>query len=173
MGSLLKIDRTAAAIIIAGFAMGGFIYFAEKTFQKRAGDLFENGPAIQGSSLDEPGFQGSATGSVEERKSDDTAAVQGYDCVSYEKAGDFVGDTKCIFGRVDRVFISSGGTIFLDFCPDYKTCPFSAVIFKSDSAKFPDVEKYEGKNVEISGLVKTYQGRPEIILNDANQIEVK
>jgi hypothetical protein len=95
------------------------------------------------------------------------------ECISYLDVEKFIGKEKCVTGKVDNVYVSSGGTVFLDFCPDYKTCAFSAVIFKSDFSKFPEAKQYQGKTVEITGLVKTYQSRPEIILNNANQIKIK
>jgi hypothetical protein len=84
-----------------------------------------------------------------------------------------VGEYACVAGRVDHVYTSKKGTIFINFCPDYKTCPFGAVIFGSDAYKFPNPNQYEGKTVEITGLIRSYQGRPEIALNDPGQIKIK
>ena len=94
-------------------------------------------------------------------------------CVSYVNAKDYIGKYTCIEGKIDHIYISSKGNIFLDFCSDYRNCPFSAVIFKSHSYKFPDIKKYENKVVQIKGLVRTYKGRPEIIINASNQIKIK
>lgn len=95
------------------------------------------------------------------------------ECVNYVNAKNYIGEHTCIEGKIDHIYISSKGNIFLDFCPDYRNCPFSAVIFKSYSYKFPDIKKYENKVVQIEGLVKTYKGRPEIVINDPNQIKIK
>ena len=92
--------------------------------------------------------------------------------IEYNRAPDYVGKKCRVKGRVDHVYVSKKGTVFLDFCFDYKTCPFTAVIFK-DKASLFNPKKYEGKNVEISGLIKTYQGRPEIIIDDPSQIKIK
>ena len=92
-------------------------------------------------------------------------------CIGIEDAQNFVGKNACVSGVLEKVFVSKSGTIFLDFCKDYKTCPFTAVIFKSASSKFPDIKSLEGKSVSITGLVKTYQGKPEIILNDPSQLK--
>ena len=44
------------------------------------------------------------------------------------------------------------------------------IIFKNDLSKFKDIQKYKGKDIEISGEIKEYNGKPEIILNDISQI---
>ncbi len=93
--------------------------------------------------------------------------------IDYTEAPKHVGEYACVTGRVDHVYTSQKGTVFINFCRDYKTCPFGAVIFDSDSYKFPKSEQYSRKDVEITGLIRTYQGRAEIILHDPNQIEIK
>ena len=94
-------------------------------------------------------------------------------CINYTGAGKHVGEYACVIGKVNNVYTSSKGNNFLNFCANYKTCPFSAVIFNSDSYKFSDIQSYNKKVVEISGLVKTYKGRAEIIINDPSQIKIK
>jgi len=94
-------------------------------------------------------------------------------CINFTEAPNYIGETKCIIGKVNDVFISEKGNIFLNFCSNYKTCPFTAVIFSSDADKFSNPRQFKGKTVEITGLIKTYQGRPEIILNAPNQIKIK
>jgi micrococcal nuclease len=92
--------------------------------------------------------------------------------ISYTEAPEHVGEYACVAGRVDHVYTSQKGTIFINFCPDYKTCSFGAVIFGSDAYKFPKPNQYEGKTVEITGLIKTYKGLAEIVLNDPGQIKI-
>ncbi len=93
--------------------------------------------------------------------------------ISYTEAPEHVGEYACVAGKVDHVYTSQKGTIFINFCSDYKTCSFGAVIFVSDAYKFPNPNQYEGKTVEITGLIRTYQGRTEIVLNDPGQIKIK
>ncbi len=92
--------------------------------------------------------------------------------IDYTEAPNHVGEYACVSGKIDHVYTSQKGAIFLNFCLDYKTCPFGAVIFNPDAYKFPNPEQYEGQTVEITGLVKSYQGRPEIILDDLDQIKI-
>ena len=93
--------------------------------------------------------------------------------INYTEAPNHVGEYACVVGKEDHVYTSQKGNTFLNFCPDYKTCPFGAVIFGSAAFKFPNPNQYEGRTVEITGLIRSYQGRPEIILNDPSQIKIK
>lgn len=93
-------------------------------------------------------------------------------CLDINDVANFVAQEKCVRGKIEKVFISKSGTIFLDFCQDYKTCPFTAVIFKSDSAKFENIKELNGKTIELTGLIKTYKGQPEIIINEPSQIKI-
>jgi hypothetical protein len=92
------------------------------------------------------------------------------DCVDFNDAGKHTGEPGCVTGRVLRVYASRAGSTFLDFCTDYRSCPFTSVIFSSDRGKFGDLETLEGKPVEIRGSITTYQGRAEIIIRDPDQI---
>jgi endonuclease YncB( thermonuclease family) len=92
--------------------------------------------------------------------------------LDYIEAPSHIGEYACVSGKIDHVYTSQKGTIFLNFCSDYKTCPFGIVIFGSDAYKFPNPKQYEGQTVEITGLIKSYQGRPEIILNNPSQIKI-
>jgi len=68
---------------------------------------------------------------------------------------------------------NSGKACFLNFHPDYKRY-FTAVIFASDFSRFPANPEnyYYGKRIRVTGYIKEYKGKPEIILNDPSQIEV-
>jgi endonuclease YncB( thermonuclease family) len=92
--------------------------------------------------------------------------------IDYTEAPNHIGEYACVSGKIDHVYTSRKGTIFLNFCPDYKTCPFGVVIFGSDAHKFPNPQQYEGKALEITGLIKSYQGQPEIVLKDLGQIKI-
>ena len=92
--------------------------------------------------------------------------------IDYTEAPNHIGEYACVSGKIDHVYTSQKGTIFLNFCLDYKTCPFGAVIFNEDAYKFSNPQQYEGKTLEITGLIKSYQGRPEITLKDPGQIKI-
>ncbi len=88
----------------------------------------------------------------------------------YTEAANHIGENATIKGKVLKVFTAKSGVTFFDFCQNYQTCSFSAVIFASDLEKFKDIKSYE-REVKIKGLIKSYNGKAEIILNGPEQIE--
>jgi DNA/RNA endonuclease YhcR with UshA esterase domain len=93
--------------------------------------------------------------------------------IDYTQATNFVGESKTVKGSVVKVYYSAkSDTTFLDFCTSYNGCPFSSVIFSSDKGKFGNINQYEGKTVEITGLITTYKGGAEIILKNPSQINI-
>ena len=68
---------------------------------------------------------------------------------------------------------ASGRAIFIEIGGRYPSNPFSAVIFKDHFNKFPTVDSLAGKTVDVTGRVKEYRGRTEIILDDPDQLKVK
>ncbi len=91
-------------------------------------------------------------------------------CLPMSEAGKHIGDTKCIAGKVLTVTQSPNGAWFLNFCDDYRKCPFTVVAFSRDLRDVGDVRTLAGKEVEIHGKIKEYQGRAEIILRDRRQL---
>jgi hypothetical protein len=91
-------------------------------------------------------------------------------CVDIHSASGLEGRNGCVSGPVLRVYTAASGNTFLDFCQDYRTCPFTSVIFAADKAHFGDVGTLQGRRIEISGNVVAYQGRAEIILHDPKQV---
>jgi hypothetical protein len=93
-------------------------------------------------------------------------------CVDFHDAGQHTGETTCISGRVLRVYVSRSESVFLDFCPNYRDCPFSSVIFASDRTKFGDLNALNGREVEIQGRISIYNSRAEIVIRDPEQVHV-
>jgi len=63
------------------------------------------------------------------------------DCLRLDEAKKHVGEIKCISGTVVRVKQGSGGVHFLDFCDDFRLCPFTVVVFPSDLKSIGDVRQ--------------------------------
>jgi len=93
-------------------------------------------------------------------------------CIDFHDAASQAGKTGCVSGRLLKVYTSKGGNTFFDFCEDYHDCPFSSVIFSSDKQKFGDLQSLAGRQIEIRGSVTVYQGKPEIIVRDPEQIRM-
>src|SRR5262249_8844709 len=92
------------------------------------------------------------------------------DCASPFEAGKHIGETTCVTGQVVAVKQGSRGVHYLDFCEDYRTCPFTVVVFPYDLRQVGDVRQLPGRTIEIHGEVKSYDGRAEIILSRARQL---
>jgi hypothetical protein len=98
-------------------------------------------------------------------------AAPGADCIPIHEAGQHIGETKWVTGKVIRVKVGTKGVHFLDFCEDAMACPFTVVVFSNDLKDVGDVRRLAGRTIEIRGALKAYDGRPEIILNRISQIE--
>jgi hypothetical protein len=98
------------------------------------------------------------------------AYLSGADCLSIHEAGQHVGETKCVTGKVLRVKVGAKGVHFLDFCEDQMACPFAVVVFYNDLKDVGDVRHFAGRTIEIRGNVKMYDGRPEMILSRISQV---
>lgn len=88
----------------------------------------------------------------------------------YTEASAHIGEYASVRGTLVDAYTSKSGTVFLDFCKSYKACPFSAVIFADDVAKFKNLSSYEGQVITVTGKITSYQNQPEIVLSDPNQI---
>ena len=91
-------------------------------------------------------------------------------CVDIHSAPDLMGKNGCVSGLILRVYTAASGNTFLDFCQDYRTCPFTSVIFAADKAKFGDVGSLQGSRVELRGGVVSYEGRAEIVIHEPRQV---
>lgn len=91
-------------------------------------------------------------------------------CVAFADASKHVGTTKCVTGTVLRVQDRSDGATFLNFCQDYKTCPFTVVVFPDDVRKVGDLRQLEGQQIEIKGTIQDYDGRAQMVLRHTQQL---
>lgn len=85
----------------------------------------------------------------------------------------FEGSLKTVCGKVSKVFVSKTKTTFIDFSNENsKETYFTAVVFAKDSSVFQEytLTSLKDKNVCITGMVKMFKGKPEIILKSKDQI---
>ncbi len=92
------------------------------------------------------------------------------DCVSISEATKHVGEVKCVEGKVVRVQVGTAGVHYLHFCEDQAACPFYVVVFPHDLKDVGDVRRFAGREIQIRGMLKLYDGRPEIILSRISQV---
>jgi DNA/RNA endonuclease YhcR with UshA esterase domain len=61
---------------------------------------------------------------------------------------------------------------YLNFVEKFPENSFSGVIFANRFKDFGDITVYEGRNVELTGRVTVYKGRPQIIMDSKEQIKI-
>ncbi|MEO0106741.1 MAG: thermonuclease family protein [candidate division WOR-3 bacterium] len=90
--------------------------------------------------------------------------------ISWQDAEKYYGKIKTVEGRIVATN-NTGKVCFLNFHKDWKRY-FTAVIFASDFYKFPKnpEDYYLNRKVRVTGLIKEYQGKPEMVLKSPNQI---
>lgn len=92
--------------------------------------------------------------------------------ISPSEAQNYVGQNVIVKGYVAQVSKSKGGNVFLNFEKKYPNQIFTAVVFKKNANKFSNIEKYQGKTVEVSGFIQVYKGKPQIVLEEPSQIKI-
>ena len=98
------------------------------------------------------------------------AALVSIGTIDYTDASKNIGKYASVRGKLVEAYTSKTGTVFLDFCENYKTCQFSGVIFADDAEKFGDLTRYVGTLVTLTGKIVSYEGRAEIILSSSSQL---
>jgi len=84
-----------------------------------------------------------------------------------------IGQEVVVEGVISDVGYSArSDTTFLRMGGKYPNHAFTAVIFKSAKPLFPEARSWEGKKERIRGVVKEYRGKPEIVLERAEQVNV-
>ena len=93
--------------------------------------------------------------------------------IDYTDAKNHIGEMAKVSGVVKKVYTSSSGQVFFDYCSNYKNCPFSAIIFADEAKNFTNLLSYQGKNIVVTGLIKEYQNTPEIEIDSPSDISLK
>ena len=83
-----------------------------------------------------------------------------------------VGQTSTVQGVVSEVRVSKKGNEFLNFGGPFPKQDFRAVIFARYASAFGGVKEYGGKHVSVTGAIKLYQGKPEIVLQSPSQLQI-
>jgi DNA/RNA endonuclease YhcR with UshA esterase domain len=92
--------------------------------------------------------------------------------IADKDASGHIGETATVRGKVAAVFISKNGNIFLNFGRAYPHQKFTATIFSSSAREFGDAKNYKGKQLQVTGQIRLYKGKPEIILQSPDQVRL-
>lgn len=88
--------------------------------------------------------------------------------IASKDAKDNIGKTAHVKGKVVGVFASKNGNTYINFDEKSPNQTFTVVLFKDTQV---DISKItEGSILTISGEIKEYKGKPEIVLLTADQI---
>lgn len=93
--------------------------------------------------------------------------------VSPTDAKAHIGETVTVEGIVSNVLTSRSQTTFIDMGGRFPNNSFAGVIFSDAAPRFPTVHGLTGHLVDITGRIRLYRGRPEIILEDPSQLVAK
>jgi hypothetical protein len=81
-----------------------------------------------------------------------------------------IGETARVTGTVKRVSQTQGGSIFLDLGAKFPNNPLTIFIPYSAADQFPNFKKFDGVIVTVSGEIKEYNNKAEIVVTDPSQI---
>jgi len=84
-------------------------------------------------------------------------------------AGKHLGETVIVTGKVVEIAVRPK-VVVLNFEQPFPDAPFTGVVFNRYTNQFGDLTALKGKNVEVKGMIKNYQSKPEIILTSSNQL---
>lgn len=91
--------------------------------------------------------------------------------VSPLQAKDHIGRVVTVKGFVADVY-KTEKVAYLNFVEKFPDNPFSGVIFANKFKDFGDMNIYEGKNVELTGRITVYKEKPQIILDNPEQVKI-
>ena len=89
----------------------------------------------------------------------------------------YEGKTITVCSKVQSTYVTKGDkkTSYLNFGNPYPNTTFTVVIFEGDLPNFKNTPSVylKNKNVCITGNVKIYKGKPEIIVSKEEQIKIE
>ena len=98
------------------------------------------------------------------------------DTLSSAQAKDHIGETATVCGHVaDTRYLDTGSHVtFLNFDKPYPNHSFTAFIPAQSRAKIGTPERdYKDKDICVTGKIEDYRGKPEIVVNEPQQIKAK
>lgn len=93
--------------------------------------------------------------------------------IKAEDAVNYVGqkDTVTVIGKVFHIKINDYATFF-DIGAVFPDNTFTVIIFAKDKEMVGDVSKYDGKTIEMTGLVTEHKGKPEMEVSNPKQLKM-
>ncbi len=100
------------------------------------------------------------------------------DLIPASEAYKYAGKNKTVSGTVAAARYAAGSRgqpTFLNFEEPYPNHVFGVVIWGSDRSKFetPPDSAFLGRQLQVTGLIEEYEGKPQIIVTDPEQIVIR
>ena len=97
--------------------------------------------------------------------------------VPLDSVMNYEGKTITVCSKVQSTYVTKGDkkTTYINFGNPYPNTTFTVVIFEGDlqNFKYTPSEYLKDKNVCITGKVKIYKGKPEMVVNKVEQIKIE
>jgi hypothetical protein len=90
--------------------------------------------------------------------------------ISTADAASHIGEKATVEGTAHVHVARNGSATFVDLDGVYPDNPFTAVIFEDRMAGVGDLSRFEGRIVDVTGQIRLYRNKPEIIVSSRNQI---
>jgi hypothetical protein len=91
--------------------------------------------------------------------------------IKCEEATNYYNQDVVVTAKVAQIS-SRPSVTFLNLDQPYPNSPLTAVIFDANLGNFGDLKQFDQKQVEITGTVTEYRGKPEIVLDSPDQVKV-
>ena len=101
-----------------------------------------------------------------------TAPAANAPVIAPEEAAHHLDQHVIVRGTVSQVVVTKNLTTHVHFGGIYPNQVFTVTFFKASRAQFPTVQDYEGKLVEVDGVIHLARDKPEILVIRANQIRL-
>ncbi|HEV2692381.1 MAG TPA: hypothetical protein VG347_05745 [Verrucomicrobiae bacterium] len=82
-----------------------------------------------------------------------------------------IDESAIVTGKVAQVTFRPK-VVFLNIDEAFPDSPFTVVIMSKNTNDFGDIQALEGKSIEVSGKIKSFKDKPEIVIDSTNQLTV-
>jgi len=101
-----------------------------------------------------------------------SGTVYSQDTITPKDANKYIGKNVVIIGSIDQITHTTKA-IYLNMGGIYPKNTFAAVIFSKNFDSFKDIDTFLQKEFYISGTIKEFNDKPEIIIESPSQLKIK
>lgn len=94
------------------------------------------------------------------------------DTITPNDANKYIGKNVVIIGTIDQITHTTKA-VYVNMGGFYPKNTFAAVIFSKNFDTFKDIDTFLQKEVYISGTIKVFNDKPEIIVESSSQLKIK